>query len=196
MAIDLSSFRPNNVADTCAVWNVLSSPTLFAAACDLQVLFVCTQSVIYECLFKRRRAPTVSEIELRSRLLAAQRRNSFVAYPLEISDLQTVRLLQARKRVGMGELASIAFAERVGQAVLTDDQMARKLAETILVRNQIQTTPHLLGWLFFKGGLSDGDRSRVLEEHAEMGRPLAKYFEEMYREGCRCRLMTQQKDVR
>ena len=56
MAIDPSSFHSVNVTDTCAVWNVLSSRTLYTAARLAGVVFVCTGFVVYECLFKPRNA--------------------------------------------------------------------------------------------------------------------------------------------
>jgi len=45
----------------------------------------------------------------------------------------------------------------------------------------VQTTPHLFGWLFFTATLGDGDRDQVILEHESLGRPLKKFFLEMYR---------------
>jgi hypothetical protein len=52
----------------------------------------------------------------------------------------------------------------------------------------VQTTPHLFGWLFFSGRLSDGEKSAIIEEHNSLGRPLEKYFEEMYNRALQYRL--------
>ena len=192
MSIDPSSFRLHNVSDTCAVWNVLSSRRLYSRACDAGVAFICTQFVIYECLYKPRASVSDADHELQNRLREAQGGKSFLCYPLDVSDLRAVGLLENRKRLGKGELAAIAFALKTRQAFLTDDQKARKLAQEVLGPASTQTTPHLVGWLFFTNKLVDGDKSVVLSEHQAMGRPLGKYFEEMYMEACRCRLMARQ----
>lgn len=92
-------------------------------------------------------------------------------------------------RVGKGELSSIAFAKKAGLAFMTDDQKARKLGSGVIGGNRVQTTPHLFGWLFFNGRLSDSDKSNVIDEHERFGRPLRPYFETMYNEALRCRLM-------
>jgi len=45
----------------------------------------------------------------------------------------------------------------------------------------VQTTPHLLGWLFFANFLSDSDLPTIINEHEKKyNRKLAKYFTEMY----------------
>lgn len=189
MAIDPSSFHLPNIIDTCGVWNVLSSHTLYKTARHAKVAFVCTGFVLYECLFKPRRVKEPLDEELQSRLRAARGDSDFRSYPLDIADLQTVEILENRKRLGKGELSSIAFALKTGQAFLTDDQNARKLAHEVLGDCITQTTPHLLGWLFFTTRLVDGDNHTIIKEHEEMGRPLTIYFEQMYLEACRCRLM-------
>ena len=53
----------------------------------------------------------------------------------------------------------------------------------------VQTTPHLFGWLFFEGKLMDADKRTVIDQHKEVGRPLERYFEEMYGTALRYRLM-------
>lgn len=189
MAIDTSSFHLHNITDTCGVWNVLSSRTLYTRARNAGVNFICTGFVVYECLFKPRKATDPCDVELCSRLRMAQRDSDFKSYPLDIADLQTIEILENRKRLGKGELSSIAFALKTRQAFLTDDQRARKLAREVMRSSITQTTPHLLGWLFFTGQLVDGEKDTVIKEHQEMNRPLSKYFEEMYLESCRCRLM-------
>ena len=55
-----------------------------------------------------------------------------------------------------------------------------------------QTTPHLLAWLFFTTRLADGDKSIIIKEHEDMGRPLAESFESAYLEACRCWLVAGQ----
>src|SRR5688572_27858030 len=157
MGIDLSGFHPFNVTDTCAVWHILSSQVLYATARSAGCEFCITQFVLYECLHKPRKTSKTGSL-LQSRLRREQANGMFKNYPLAIDDLQDVGILENRKRLRKGELSSIAFAKKIGQAFLTDDQKARKLAVGVVYRG-VQTTPHLLGWLFFSGRLGDGDRT-------------------------------------
>lgn len=190
MAIDPSNFYLHNVADTCSVWNVLSSLTLYRRAKTAGVCFICTRFVMYECLIKRRKKNTASDKELRTRLIEAQRtRGDFQSYTLDIEDLQIVEILEKRKNLGKGELASIAFAMKTRQAFMTDDQKARKLGLQVLKESPTQTTPHMLSWLLFKNHITDGEKESIIKEHEKLGRPLAKYFESAYIEACRCRLL-------
>lgn len=193
MAIDVSAFHLHNIADTCAVWNVLSSRRLFYAALDAGVVFVCTGVVVYECLHKPRQNGTKAERELQARFEVEKKALRFKVYPLDIEDLQMVQILENRKRLGKGELSSIAFAMKTRQPVLTDDQKARKLMRDVLPNPGAQTTPHLLGWLFFTNRMIDSDKDAVIREHREMERPLSRFFDEVYLEACRCRLMASQR---
>ena len=68
MSIDPSFFHKHNITDTCAVWNILSSPKLYATSKAAQVTFYCTYFVIYECLYKERQRETKKDNELKSRL--------------------------------------------------------------------------------------------------------------------------------
>ena len=104
----------------------------------------------------------------------------FQKYHLELEDLQEVSVLEKRKNLGKGELASITFAKKTNQAFLTDDRGARKLAEDVMDNSCVQTTPHLLGWLFFINYLSDNDLEPIINEHKKHDRPLEEYFREMY----------------
>jgi len=187
--VDVSTFHLYNVTDTCSVWNVLSSHVLYAATKRARAEFICPAFVVYECLYKPRSSKSQADVELQDRLNSARRNGAFQTYPLDVTDLQTVSLLEQRKRLGRGELSAIALAQKIGQACLTDDQQARRLACEALVSGRTQTTPHLLGWLFFDGHLTDGDLDSIISQHEAMERPLAKYFRETYHEACRCRLV-------
>ncbi|MBW2618962.1 MAG: hypothetical protein JRC92_08815 [Deltaproteobacteria bacterium] len=195
MSINPSSFNLYNVTDTCAVWNVLSSLKLYNGAREANVVFVCTRFVMYECLYKPRQKPTAYDNKLKSRLRTAQNKSAFETYSLDVADLQSIDLLENRKRLGKGELSSIAFALKIRQTFLTDDQKARKFACKILTQSGTQTTPHLLAWLFFTNRLTDIDKDIVIREHREMGRPLERFFEEVYIEAYRCRLLAHQGDI-
>ncbi|MGB6378035.1 MAG: hypothetical protein WBG24_15075 [Syntrophobacteria bacterium] len=189
MAIDPSRFELHNVADTCAVWNVLSSRILYSTASSAGCGFCLTQFVYYECLFKPRSNPTKEELELQDRLRRERAKGDFRLFSLNIDDLQDVVLLENRNRLSKGELSSIAFAIKTQQAFLTDDQKARKLATEVMDSAKVQTTPHLFGWLCFTSRLGDGDKDTICKEHIKFNRPLAQYFEIMYQEALRCRLM-------
>lgn len=170
-------------------WNVLSSRRLYSAAILAHCHFVITTFVQYECLHKRRTAPKKSDVELQRRLRTEQSRGSFGAYSCDIDDLQTVALLQNRKRLGKGEISTIAFAIKHRRAVLTDDQKARRLASDVGHR-PVQTTPHLFGWLIFIGHLGDQDKVIVIAEHREVEGIMEEHFEEAYRLALRFRLET------
>jgi predicted nucleic acid-binding protein len=149
MAIDPSRFVTSNVVDTCAVWNILSSRCLYNAALSACCHFVITTYVEYECLRKPRKRKRASDAELRSRLQIEQASARFTAFACDLSDLE--KLLEHRERLGKGEISSIAFAMKFRQAVLTDDQKARRLASNA-GHNMVQTTPHL-----FLGSYTVGD---------------------------------------
>lgn len=176
MAIDPSSFHPVNVTDTCAVWNVLSSLRLYAAAKAAGCDFCITAFVYYECLIKKRGVVKEADQTLMDRLKRAQRDGAFQHHASTIGDLQRVAQLEQRNKLGIGELSSIAFAMKIGHAVMTDDQKARRLAEDV-GHSQVQTTPHLFAWLFFAGRLSEADKDPIIEQHVDMGRPLKPHFE-------------------
>lgn len=180
MSIDPSKFQKLNVADTCAIWNILSSRLLYMTANAAGCSFCCTNFVHYECLHKPRKAYTSEDIELQDRLQGAIQDGKFKSCHLDLEDLQEVDILQKRKNLGKGELASIAFAKKTNQAFLTDDIKARRLAQEVMTRQFVQTTPHLVGWLFFAYFLGDGDLKPVIDEHKKYDRPLAQYFNEMY----------------
>jgi len=186
MGINVSQFHKYNVTDTCAVWNVLSSRVLYSAARSAGCTFCITQFVLYECLYKPRKHSENGSI-LQKRLEKEQQNREFISYPLTIEDLQDVAILESRQKLSKGELSAMAFAKKTKQAFLTDDQKARKLAKPLL-GPLVQTTPHLMGWLFFNQHLGDGDKQGIIEEHKGLGRPLTPYFEEIYYESLRCKL--------
>jgi len=177
------------VADTCAVWNILSSSLLHRRCRALNFHFALTSFGLYECLHKRRKTRVPANHELCERLRAARDAGEFPDHSLSVEDLQEVALLENRRRLGLGELAGIAFAKRVGMAFQTDDMGARKLAASVMDGASVQTTAHVVGWLFFMGHLADGDLSVIVTEHEAVNRPLKPYFEQMYLEAMRCRLM-------
>jgi hypothetical protein len=189
MTLDVSKFHKLVVADTCAVWNILSSRLLHHTGIVAGCTFSLTGFVLYECLHKPRSKIKDSDRELQRRLKDARAAGQFKSYALAVEDLQEVQILEKRKNLSKGELAAIAFAKKTQQAFLTDDQKARQLAATAIEARLIQTTPHLLGWLVFTGLLGDSDVPLIVSEHEQLDRPLRLYFMNMYGEALRCRLM-------
>lgn len=188
MSIDPSNFQKSNVADTCSVWNILSSRLLYSVAKVAGCSFCCTSFVHYECLYKPRKSYTPEEVELKDRLEREIEDEKFKSYHLDLEDLQEVDILLRRKNLGKGELSSIAFAKKTNQAFITDDRGARKLAAEVMEPPScVQTTPHLVGWLFFMNFLGDSDLKPVINEHKKYDRPLAKYFDETYNTALACR---------
>ena len=185
MAIDPSKFNPVNVVDTCGVWNILSSKLLHATALDAECDLCITETVRYECLDKQRTTVTPGEEALLKRLQRARARGQFKAYSVDIADLQGV--ISLRRRMGKGEISAIAFALKIGQAVLTDDQGARRRA-TEAGCCLVQTTPHLLSWLLFLNRLGDTDLETVITQHEEVEGTLAKFFREAASLARQCQL--------
>lgn len=187
MTIDPSKFYPINVADTCSVWNILSSPRLNAAAREARCDFCVTSFVQYECLIKPRKAVLPTEQTLMDRLRADQHRGAFQVHSCSIEDLQAIKLLEQRKKLGKGELSSIAFATKIRQGFITDDRKALKLAKDS-GHPYAQTTPHLFSWLIFTGRLSDGDKDTVITQHVDAGRHIARHLQTAYEIALQCRL--------
>jgi predicted nucleic acid-binding protein len=128
-------------------------------------------------------------MELQERLRSEKDKQLFGKCSLDIADLQEVDILEKRMRLGKGELFAIAFAKKAGLGFMTDDQKARRLGSAVIDSNNVQTTPQLFGWLFFNKHLGDVDKDEVIREHEHYSRPLGPFFEEMYNEALRCRLM-------
>lgn len=147
---DPSQFHKLNVADACSIWNILSSQLFYSTAKSAGCSFCCVYYVYYECLYKPRKNPKPEELELQERFREKVEDRIIKHYHLDIEDLQEVEILRKRKNLSKGELASIAFAKKTKQAFLTDDDKAEKLARSIMNRLLVQTTPHLLGWLFLQ----------------------------------------------
>lgn len=187
MAIDPSKFHPINVADTCSVWNILSSPRLNIAAKEAKCDFCVTSFVQYECLIKPRKSILPSEQILMDRLRAEQRSGAFQTHSCSIEDLQTIEILEKRKKLGKGELSSIAFAMKIRQGFITDDRKAWQLAKDS-GNTHAQTTPHLFSWLIFTGRLGDSDKDAVIAQHEGAGRHIARHLQIAYEMALQCRL--------
>ena len=190
MKIDISSFRPINVLDTCSIWNILSSRLVLNSALQNKVHFSITQFVEYECLRKPRAEVSKADAELKTRLERAVADRHVKVCSLSIDDLQHIDVLERRKRLGRGELSSIVFARQISNSIVTDDQAARRFAEEILGTEFVQTTPHLVGWMFYQGFLTDGSLQEIIAEHQYFDRPLEKYFRQVFLAAMEWRLKT------
>ena len=180
------SFVKYNVADTCSIWNILSSKVLYKAATSTasKCYFCCTQFVCYECLIRTRNNQSDAEIELKRHLIEERKRgDQFGDYSLDIEDLQDMEALENRKRL----------AKKTRQAFITDDKKARNLAEKVLEANMVQTTPHLFGWLLYSNILNDSDKTTVIKEHSKFRTTnwgnLTIFFEKMYMKAMEYKLM-------
>lgn len=190
MTIDISIFITINIIDSCAIWNVLSSRVLHTAAVNSRCAFDITRYVEYECLHKSRSVVKESDTKIKNVFLRERTKGLFQTHNLSIDDLQEITTYGNTRSLGMGELSSIAFAKKINQAFMSDDQKARKLAEKILGRSKVQTTPHLVGWLVFTNNLNDTDIANLVAEHKANHRPLEKYFKEAYEEALRIKCLT------
>jgi predicted nucleic acid-binding protein len=178
---DPSQFHKLNVVDSCSIDNILSSQLFYTTAQLVGCNFCCTMFVYYECLTKPRKNPTPEAMELQSIFRQETENGKIKNFNLDIEDLQEVSVLENRKKLGKGELASIVFAKKTNQAFLTDDRGARNLASEVMNPRLVQTTTHLLGWLFFENFLGDSDLQPIINEHEKKyNRKLGKYFKEMY----------------
>ena len=191
-----SQFNPYNVVDACSIWNILSSKRLYEASISVvaKCNFCCTNFVYYECMIKTRNNRTQEESELQECLRAERKhREQFKDYHLNIEDLQEVEALEKRRNLGKGELTSIIFAKKTRQAFMTDDKGARELAGQVITDGKVQTTPHLLGWLFYQNILIDSDKETIIEEHSKFRKEkrgnLSKFFNEMYNRAYEYQLM-------
>ena len=189
MALDPTRFAAASVADTCSVWNMLSSRRLYQAAMDARLHFCVTGMVLYECLQKPRSYSTPERTEMMRRLERARRNGGFPTQPCSLDDLADISR-QAPRGLGSGELSCIAVAYRVRSiAFMTDEKQARHVASTNFSLN-VETTPKLYAWLHYRQHLGGGDHDDVICEH-EMyePRPLTRFLREAFEEAMRCRLL-------
>jgi hypothetical protein len=177
MSSNPSRFHPLSVTDTCSVWNVLSSNTLYDAARKAGCSFCVTAFVRYELLDKPRKTTHPADHELKRRLRQEQTAGRFETHPCTIDDLQAIGLLADRRALGKGELSSIAFALKIGQGFLSDDKKAFSLAVDRGVA-ATQSVPDLLAWLVFTGSLSDTEALGAIEEHKALARSLASKLDD------------------
>lgn len=188
--VNPSRFEKLNVTDTCSVWNVLASRVLYETAKSARVLLCVTEFVRYECLHKPGQHRP-ERVELQTRLRCEMKCGAIASYSLEVEDLQELEVLQTRRTLSKGELSSIVLARKTGQAFMSDDRKAVNLAVTVLPKQRVQSTPHLLAWLYFKGLLVDSDKGVIVAQLAELKRNLEPHLENAYMEALRCKLMTQ-----
>lgn len=180
MAIDPAKCHRHNVADTCAIWNVLSSRLLYGRAREAGFSFCTTFFVVYEALHKPRSNPSEQELEAMRQLGRERDSGQFMDYHLDIADLQSMAALESRMALGKGELSAMLFARKTQQAFLTDDQKARVLAQNLVPSDRIQTSPHILSNLYFEGYISDTEVGLISNDHIATGGTLAPWFQKAY----------------
>lgn len=188
MEIDITKCNTVNITDSCSVWNIISSEILYSIIEDT-FYFSITGFVEYECLFKSRNSISNIDNEIRNRLIKYRSKTKFSSHTLTIEDLQSDEILNSNIKLGIGELSSIAFCKKTNQVFLTDDQNARKIAKDILGKERVQTVPHIFGWLYYKGFLTDSDLEPIIVQHNYFNRPLEPYFRKVYLEALRIRCL-------
>jgi hypothetical protein len=189
MTIDITRCNKVNIIDSCSIWNLLSSLTLFNRLESNNFHFSITRYVEYECLYKQRTEITKEDTEIQDRLVKHRNKGKFLTHNLTIDDLQDEAIVNNSRKLGIGELSTIAFCKKIAQTFLTDDQGARKIGQRVLGHNNVQTVPHLFGWLFYEGDLIDSDLELIIFEHNNFIRPLEKYFRQVYDEALRLRCL-------
>ena len=191
MEIDVRTFGLSSTIDTCSIYNLFSSRKLLAATQARNAWFVITDYVYYESVIRERTLPTQADRKIQTEFnRRLEQRKGFSREKLEISDLQAVANLPAARRLGKGEIASMAVALRMRLGFTTDDQRARRAAQQAGV-TPVQTIPHLVGWLVYCGELSDGDFTDVVREHeatvpASRGR-ISSFMTQAYGVACQFR---------
>ena len=189
---DFSTIHKCSVIDTCAILNLLSSSRFYTATINETFFWCYTSFVEYEVFYKSVKKETSIIIKQRQQLREETRKKRFRCEHLSISDLQEIEILENRKKLGKGELSSIAFARKTQLAFMTDDIKARKLGEAVLGVSKTLTTPRLWGWLYFNRILTDSDHKTIIEEHETQGRGMSEYYQEIYEEAmrrlCTCKI--------
>lgn len=187
MLVDPSNFHLHNVTDTCSVWNILSSQTLYTKAQAAGCSFCITGFVKYELLDKPRKRTHDADKELKDRLRQAHTEGKFSVCACTIDDLQAISSLKLSKSLGKGELSSIAMAKRINLGFLSDDAKALKLSKSERVV-ATQDVPHLLSWLMFSKNLTDGEANQVINEHVALNRSLKNQLQEARDYSLKCLL--------
>ena len=194
MNSDITKLSLFNVIDSCSVWNILSSPIIYLASIQAGCYYALTNYVGYECLYKKRKEKHDGTII--TKLQKGIEAKRFMNCDITIDDLQEIGILENRKNLGKGELSSIVFAKKTKQAFLTDDKKARALAKEVLGSEFVQTTPHLVGFCFYKRHLLDNDINSLIAEHQASltsgWGDLTRFFKEAYEESLRIKLMERQ----
>ena len=186
----LAVFNLYNVVDTCSLWNLLGSPLLYRVARTVKISICSTRFVRYECLFKPG-AHDPSRITLQGRLRSCTQNKEIDFCDIELEDLQEVASLEKRLAISKGELSSIAFAKRTGQAFLSDDRQAKRLAKSVLPETAIQDIPHLCGWLCINDFLHESDQDTIRGELRVVQRFLDPHIGKAFLGALEFRLMRQ-----
>lgn len=185
-----STFKLLNVADTCALWNVLASPLLYRNARAVGMSMSSTQFVRYECLHKRgTNSPEWNELRkrLRDRIAAGE----IIFCDIELEDLQEVASLEGRLAISKGELSSIAWAKRTGQSFFSDDIKAKRLAKSVIDDESVQDTPHLCAWLCIQGSIHEHDEGQIRADLKSLNRFLDPHISNAFRSALEIRLMNE-----
>lgn len=191
MTSDITKLHLYNVIDSCSIWNILLTNLIYNASIEAGCYYSFTNYVEYECLHKKRSSDRDENVINKLKNEIANQK--FKICSITIDDLQEIEILENRKRLGKGELSSIVFAKKTNQAFITDDKKARELGKIVLGNSLVQTTPHLVGYFFYKRLLLDGDFASLIEQHKSTlsGKwgDLSEYFKKAYEESLKIKLL-------
>ncbi|MDD5456894.1 MAG: hypothetical protein PHV30_07675 [Candidatus Margulisbacteria bacterium] len=186
--INYASFFTINITDSCSIQNIIASNRIFRASLLAKCYFSITRYVEYESIYKKRKSSKSGEQELIKKIQKAISENSIKVCDITIDDLNDRLIADNRKRLGMGEISSIAFAKRTGLGFLTDDKPAKKFALKSLEASKVQSSIHLVGWLFYFRHLVDTDIDLIIREHTYHNRHFGEHYRKAYEKAMQYRL--------
>jgi len=131
MPVDPRSFWHSNMADTCSVWNVLSSSCLYQSAVSAGCTFSCTDFVIYECLHKPRQG--IYEGELSSIAFAKRTSQAFLT-----DDRGAFRLAREIMVAGHVQSTPHLFSWMIYERILHDSDKETIIKEHESVKGQLR----------------------------------------------------------
>jgi predicted nucleic acid-binding protein len=106
---------------------------------------------------------------------------------VDIADLLDADVYALRNRLGLGEISTLAFSRKTRQAMLTDDQKARKRIREVMPNHPVQTTPHLLSWLSYLGRITPVEKETILNDHRRNGGQIVYHLERGFEIGVEAR---------
>jgi len=174
---DYTKFARGNTADSCALWNLFSSPSFYASSRAAGCYYCITRFVQYELFTKQSTGKGQDYSRLKLGLNNEISAGSITLANIEINDLQDAQVLARSRHNSMGEISSMLFARKSRLAFLSDDGWAMKFATALRDAPTVQSTPHLVGWLVYQNALTESGVAGNVGELASYGRSLHGRYE-------------------